>query len=415
MTVNKTKRVSMSFTPIAPTDIKGNVEPSLLLKADKLLVEAAKLEGSHTPQILQAVKNLLYTVNSYYSNKIESEGTHIIDIERAMQQKYSTDTKKRNLQILSLTHIEVQKECETYFKTNPSASAYDKKFILGIHKSFYSKEGMEPFLNITHESMQVQIVPGKIRQRDVKVGNHIAPSASNLDGMMNEFEHLYNRSTDSSDALKLIHILSSHHRLMWIHPFLDGNGRTARLALDGAFCSMQMSGYGLWNISRGLARNSDAYKENLTYADMSRQGEKDGRGALSSRALAEYVNFMLETSLDQVAYMNKHLKLNALSSKIELYVSRVNDGLLDIQALPKHSEKIFQHLLLNGECARGKVPKIIGMKERTASRVIAELLKRGFIESDSKAGAIRLKIGASMASYLFPMLVPEHSKTRAFS
>ena len=133
----------MNFTPIAPTDIKGNIDEALLLKANKLLLEAAKLEGSHTPQILQAVKNILYTVNSYYLNKIESEGTHIIDIERAMQQDYSKDIKKRNLQILSLTHIEVQKESEEYFKSNPSASAYKKEFILGIHKSFYSKEGMD--------------------------------------------------------------------------------------------------------------------------------------------------------------------------------------------------------------------------------------------------------------------------------
>jgi Fic family protein len=397
----------MNFTPIAPTDIKGNIDSSLLQKADKLLLEAAKLEGSHTPQILQAVKNLLYTVNSYYSNKIESEGTHIIDIERAMQQEYSQDTKKRNLQILSLTHITVQKECEEYFKTNPSASAYDKEFILGIHKSFYSKEGMEPFLDVTHDGMQDRIVPGAIRKRDVKVGNHIAPSADKLDSMMNEFEHLYNKSLVFNDAVKLIHILASHHRLMWIHPFLDGNGRTARLALDGAFASIKMSGYGLWNISRGLARNSTEYKDNLSYADMPRQGERDGRGALSSNALAQYVNFMLDISLDQVAYMNKHLKLNALTSKIELYVQRVNDGLLDIEPLPKHSEKIFKYLLLSGECARGKIPEIIGMKERTASRLISELLKRNFIESDTKAGAIRLKIGASMASYLFPMLVPE--------
>ncbi len=54
-----------------------------------------------------------------------------------------------------------------------------------------------------------------------------------------------------------------------------------------------------------------------------------------------------------------------------------------------------------------KIPEIIGMKESTASRIVSELLKRNFIESDSKAGAVRLKIGASMASYLFPMLVPE--------
>ncbi len=397
----------MNFTPIIPTDIQGNIDISLLKKADKLLLEASKLEGSHTPQILQSVKNLLYTVNSYYSNKIESEGTHIIDIERAMQKNYSTDFKKRNLQILSLVHIEVQKECEEYFKSNPLASPYDKKFILSLHEKFYSKDGMKPFLKINSDGMNDNIIPGKIRERDVKVGNHIAPSSDKLDSLMNEFEYLYNKSLNSSDTVKIIHILSSHHRLMWVHPFLDGNGRTSRLALDGAFASMNMGGYGLWNISRGLARNSNDYKNNLSYADMPRQGARDGKGSLSSNSLNYFVNFMLDVSLDQVAYMNKHLKLNSLTSKIEIYVQRVNDGLLGIDPLPNHSEKIFRYLLLSGECKRGKIPDIIGMKERTASRVISELLKRNFIESDTKAGAIRLKIGASMASYLFPMLVPE--------
>jgi len=397
----------MNFTPIAPTDINGTIDASLLDKANTLLLEAAKLEGSHTPQILQAVKNLLYTVNSYYSNKIESEGTHIIDIERAMAQDYSKDTKKKNLQILSLAHISVQKECEKYFKDNPESSPYDKEFILGIHKSFYSKEGMEAFLKLSNDGMQETMTPGVLRERDVKVGNHIAPRVENLDGMMNEFENLYTRSSKTNDASKLIHILASHHRLMWIHPFLDGNGRTARLALDGAFASSTMRGYGLWNISRGLSRASNEYKDKLSYADMPKQGEKDGRGPLSSMALSKFVEFMLDTALDQVTYMNKHLKLNALTSKIELYIQRANDGLLNVEPLPKHSEKIFKYLLLSGESVRGKIPEIIGMKERTASRIISELLKRNYIESDSKAGPIRLKIGASMASYLFPMLVPD--------
>lgn len=266
---------------------------------------------------------------------------------------------------------------------------------------------MEPFLDISNDGVQDTIIPGSIRERDVKVGNHIAPNSNEVSSLMNEFEHLYNKSSNTSDAIKLIHILASHHRLMWIHPFLDGNGRTARLALDGAFSSIKISGYGLWNISRGLSRNSTEYKSNLSYADMPRQGDRDGKGALSSNALYQFVDFMLDTSLDQVAYMNKHLKLNALTSKIELYVQRVNDGLLGIEQLPKNSEKIFKYLLLSGECTRGKVPEIIGMKERTASRVISELLKRNFIVSDSKAGPIRLNINASMASYLFPMLVPE--------
>ncbi|MDQ1337059.1 MAG: hypothetical protein QG617_26 [Campylobacterota bacterium] len=397
----------MNFTPIAPTDINGNINSTLISKADELLIQSAKLTGTHTTQIIQAVKNLLYTVNSYYSNKIEAEGTHIIDIERAMQNDYSKDTKERNLQILSLAHIEVQKECENYFKNTPNGSPYNKEFILNIHKSFYSKKGMEPFLHVAHNDLEGVIIPGAIRKQSVKVGNHIAPSYDKVESLMNEFEHLYNKSLNLGKALKLIYALSSHHRLMWIHPFLDGNGRAARLALDGAFISIGISGYGMWNISRGLSRNSLEYKKYLSIADMPQQGQFDGKGSLSSKALEEYVNFMLDISLDQVLFMSKHLKLDALSSKIELFVQKADDGLLDIEPLPKHSNKIFQYLLLNGECKRGKIAQIIDMKERTASRVTAELLKRNFIESDSKASPIRLKIGASMASFLFPTLVPE--------
>lgn len=123
---------------------------------------------------------MLYTVNSYYSNKIESEETHIIDIERAMQ-----------------------KECEKYFSKNPHSSAYEKEFILGIPKSFYSKEGMEPFLDIRDKNITEELIPGALRQRDVKVGNHIAPYAKEVDTLMNEFEHLYNKSLKKSDFLCL--------------------------------------------------------------------------------------------------------------------------------------------------------------------------------------------------------------------
>lgn len=378
-----------------------------MTKADKLLVESAKLTGSHTPQVLQAVKELLYTVNSYYSNKIESEGTHIVDIERAVRQEYSKDTKEKNLQLLSLAHIAVQKEIEHYFEAHDDASPYAKAFILNIHKSFYSKEGMEAFFYIAHEDMEETLIPGAIRTRYVKVGKHTSPKLEQIGSLMNEFEFLYSKSINSRDAVRLIHLIASHHRLMWIHPFLDGNGRTARLALDGGFASMKMQGYGLWNISRGLARDSERYKHYLAHADMPQQGQFDGKGSLSSKALGAYVAFMLDTALDQVEYMNQNLKLDVLTKRLDLYVLRVNDSLMGIEPLPKGSDKLFRHLLLVGECTRGSVADVLDVKERTASRVISELLKRGYLASNSRVARIRLKIGASLASFLFPSLVPE--------
>jgi Fic family protein len=82
--------------------------------------------------------------------------------------------------------------------------------------------------------------------------------------------------------------IASHHRLMWIHPFLDGNGRVARLYTDACFCRLPLPGYGLWNVSRGLARRRDEYMAALTSADAPRRNDYDGRGSLSNDELARF-------------------------------------------------------------------------------------------------------------------------------
>tara|TARA_R110001599_G_scaffold229825_7_gene429062 strand:+ start:298 stop:471 length:174 start_codon:yes stop_codon:yes gene_type:complete len=52
---------------------------------------------------------------------------------------------------------------------------------------------------------------------------------------------------------------AAHHRLMWIHPFVDGNGRTGRLFTNQHLSYVGLSGYGLWTISRGFGREVEAY------------------------------------------------------------------------------------------------------------------------------------------------------------
>lgn len=47
-------------------------------------------------------------MNCYYSSLIEGHDTHPIDIERALNEDYSTDAKKRDLQLEAKAHINVQ-------------------------------------------------------------------------------------------------------------------------------------------------------------------------------------------------------------------------------------------------------------------------------------------------------------------
>lgn len=392
----------MDFTPIIPLGSNKKIPQDLLERAEKLIHSSIALTGGHPAQTLNAVREYLRTINSYYSNKIESEGTRPHDIEKAMKKDFSSDKKKRTLQMLSLAHIETQKKVENLVE-DENFSPYKTEFICSIHNYLYSQDGVDDFLEI--KGLENKMIPGALRTHDVNVGDHVAPGVKELPSLMNKFELLYKDGLVGSKVNKLIYALASHHRLVYIHPFLDGNGRTSRLSLDGALLSTGISGYGLWNISRGLARSGDKYKDMLAYADMPRQGEYDGRGALSTRALNEFVSYMLTCAQDQVDYMTKYLKLNSLTERLTRYVKLTQNSMFDLAPLPKDTDKIFKELLLRGEFKkRTEMDEILGVSRRTATEITKELLHRGYIQSDGQKSSIRLKINSHLAEHIFPEL-----------
>ena len=396
----------MDFTPLLPCDKNGNIDAGLLLMAEELCIKSAALAGSHALQVLYEIKELLRKVNSYYSNQIESEGTHPVDIDKATRKEFSSDSKEKRLQQLSLAYIDVQKYVENYF--TEGQTPYSRDFIFDVHRELYSHPGMAHFLQIEDKENHriIEMVPGKPRENNVSVGRHVAPDFTEIPGLFNKYELLYRLPKHATQAQQIVFAFASHHRLMWIHPFLDGNGRTARLVLDGILSGMRLRGYGLWNISRGLSRRSEDYKSYLALADMVRQGDFDGTGALSTKAFISYIEFMLETAIDQVEFMDRNLKMSSLYERVENYVRLSRAGLFGSNTLPKYSEPLFKELLIVGELPRGKVMNIIHTKERTASMLIKKLVQMDFLESNTPKSAIRLKFNAHFASYIFPELIP---------
>jgi len=399
----------MPFTPPLPTTMHGSMPHELVSLAEEVWVKSAKLSGSYSPHVLNSLKELLRKVNSYYSNRLESEGTHPVDIERAMRKDFDVDEKKRNLQQLSLAYIETQKEIEKRCKEE-HFEPFSKAFTLWVHERLYSKEEMGVFCNIPSNqegTASVTMIAGKLRENDVSVGKHTAPLHQELSSLFATYESFYNKDFSKfTQAHKLIYAIVAHHKLTWLHPFLDGNGRTSRLVLDGTVCHMGLEGYGLWNISRGLARNADDYKKYLSYADQKRQGDRDGRGQLSLKGLELYTKFMLEMALDQIEYMNEMLQLNTLSSRIGKFIELSRQGMYAIEPLPKYSEFLLKELLIQGELSRGEVKGIIGAGETTARNLIKKLLELEYLESASPKGAIRLRFNSYFASQIFPDLIP---------
>ena len=396
----------MIFEPIIPTTLQGKFLDTQLQKASKIIEKSLLLTSTHNQIVLDEVISLLRTTNSYYSNRIESEGTHPVDIYSAMQGNFDNNKKNRLLQQLSLIHIDIQKLIENDYKDQKDI--FSDKYLKNLHFEFYSKEQMKEFLHISHHGLEATIKPGNFRDLNVKIGNHIPTNYKQLQNSIDEFTNIYNKEIKhKSKEEQLIFILASHHRLVYLHPFLDGNGRISRLFLDYLFFKINIKGYGLWNIARGLARSATSYKQYLSLADMRVQGSTDGRGPLSNRALVEFVDYMLDTAIDQVEYMYNNLKLDILSNRISRFVELSSQNRVNNIVIEKYADLLFDQLLIKGELKRSSVGKIIGKSDRTASRLIKQLLDNDLIKSKSHKSPISININPRFASYLFPELFPE--------
>ena len=113
----------------------------------------------------------------------------------------------------------------------------------------------------------------------------------------------------------LVAMAASHHRIGWIHPFIDGNGRVMRLhshlLLNALGCTS-----GIWSPLRGFARSADRYCALLAAADEHPRGDLDGRGHLSEQALIDWISYVLEICIDQVTFMKSMLNLASMAQRI---------------------------------------------------------------------------------------------------
>ena len=365
----------------------------------ELASQSARLRGSLPKYVEHSLSDLVRTMNCYYSNLIEGHDTHPVDIERALKDDYSTNTKQRNLQLEAKAHITVQKWIDEGGLKDHAASVDG---LCEMHKRFCELLPEELLWAEDPETGErIEIVPGELRRRDAKVGRHIPISPGALPRFMKRFENAY---CGLGKTETIFAAATAHHRLLWIHPFLDGNGRVARLMSYAMLLDTLDTG-GIWSIARGLARNEGQYKGKLTACDLPRRNDLDGRGNLSEEALAEFTRFFLETCIDQVKFMADLVAPDKLRTRI---LSWANEEIRAKTLLPQ-STKILERILYQGELARDEIASMFDVTPRHARRYVEPLTDLGVLVSETTRAPYHLAFPAKLAPQWMPGLFPDKS------
>lgn len=375
---------------------KSRHRHELMDLAVELAAKSAGFRHSLPAAIQTSLATVVRAMNCYYSNLIEGHDTHPIEIERALQGHFSSDKKKRNLQKEAKAHIAVQAWID---QGGIKQNSFSQESLCEIHQRFYELLPEDlMWVKDTKDQEKIKIIPGQLRHRDVRVGNHIAISPGAVPRFLTRFEAVYGSLKKSEMILAFA---ASHHRLLWIHPFVDGNGRVARLLSHAVTMNVLDTG-GIWSIARGLARRVEEYKSHLANCDLKRRNSLDGRGNLSEEALADFTKFFLETCLDQINFMEKLMQPNVLRTRILLWAREE----IELGTLPQKSIHILETILYRGEIGRSELSAMLQMTDRHARRLTASLIEKGILTSNTPKSPLKLAFPAHLAARWMPGLFP---------
>ncbi|HUJ03289.1 MAG TPA: Fic family protein, partial [Rhizomicrobium sp.] len=392
---------------MASIESPARIEPARLEEAPEVVADiiaeiasaSAALGRTLHPQTAANLADLVRIMNTYYSNLIEGHNTRPRDIERALAHDLDRNEERRNLQLEAAAHVRVQREIDNMAAERRLPEPASREFIRRLHREFY-RDAPEAMLRIGEGRRAFLMTPGEWRSdagQDVAVGRHVPPSSERIGDFMRYFEDRY-RLEPLGKAARILAIPAAHHRFNYIHPFPDGNGRVSRLMSHAMALYAGIGAHGLWSISRGLSRGLQSrteYKQMMDLADTPRQGDLDGRGNLSQRALGEFTLWFLKVCLDQITFMSGLFEIDTLAQRLRALVERN-------ETLKPQAARLLEEALIRGEIERGDASRITGLPERTARRVLNDTVDAGLLGSESPKGPVSLRFPSDSLETLFP-------------
>ena len=388
-----------SFQPLLPEPRAG---ARLLERAAELVAEGHRLETG-ARGLAGALTPLMRSMNSYYSNRIEAQHTRPADIERGLSRNFDADRELARKQRLAVAHIEAETALEQGLPSERT-QLYAPEFVKRIHAEIYRRLPEHDRVDPTGAT----IAPGALRTKEVTAGRHLAPPARDVSALLAEWHETYARVPGIEQSV--VAAACAHHRLVWVHPFPDGNGRTARLHTHLVLTALGLT-HGLWSPLRGMARDHEQYYARLNNADLPRRNDLDGRGPLSQEELVTFASWLLDVCLDQARFMRGLLRLEQLKE-------RLADLLLWLSANPwemgseksvikREALEALHYVAISGPLDRSRFLAMTGLPLRTARRVLASLLDFGVLKAAGPRAKVEFAVPLDSLRFLFPRLWPE--------
>ena len=202
------------------------------------------------------------------------------------------------------------------------------------------------------------------------------PNALEVPHLMGDFTQWLNSGEDISPVLVAG---IAQFQLVHIHPFLDGNGRTARLL---STLVLYKTGYDfkqLFTISEYYDKNRPAYYQAIQSV---RKNNMD---------MTHWLGYFVEGLKSQMIEIQKKGKKVVKADQV-IKSLRGHD-------LNERHEKILRYLVINEQIDNDQCQKLCGSIRRTASRDLSALVKKGLLEMKGQLKAARYTLSKKIIGH----------------
>ncbi len=320
-------------------------------------IEAAKEKVLHlplTPNVLRSLRETARLYTTHYSTMIEGNRLTVDQIETVLQHKGHFPGRERDEHEVkgyyeALTHIE-------------QWAAHDKPITENAIQIIHA-------LVMSNGKTKVKPTPYRDGQNVIKDSRtrtivYMPPEAGDVAPLMSAMISWINESTDLPCPI----VASiAHYQYATIHPYYDGNGRTARLLTTFI---LHKGGYGLkglYSLEEYYARNLNAYYEAISVGES--HNYHMGRAEADITQWIEYFTHGMAIAFENIIkYMAQEDQHNS------------SDQTTLIKQLDPKQRKALELFQEFETITSQQIGHLFGFKPRTSAALCATWTKNGFLE-----------------------------------
>lgn len=299
----------------------------------------------NTPLVMEmevSLKRDALLKSAHYSTAIEGNALTLNEVDKLARGLKITAQKKAQQEVIN--YLNVLKNLEKYLEKGKIT----EKSILKLHQE------------ITYHTLEDTYMEGQYRTIPVFVANNLGevvftpPSAYLVEGEMQNFIEWLNNLEDLNPVIAAG---IAHYEFVKIHPFVDGNGPTAR-ALAALLLHMEEFDIeGFFTLDEYYASDRTVYYKALNSVDP------------KTRDLTIWLEYYLEGFL---------ISISRIKDQILLFSPDVSPK--EQIKLSKKQMKIIEYIHLNGQITNLEVKKLFNISRQGAYKDLRRLMDLNLIE-----------------------------------